>query len=139
MSPSSNRFQEGLKSYRDLLFLNQNLGYAGGNAGIFLRWGPPVGVQPVSNNTPDNFVLEQNYPNPFNPTTTIKYSIPEASFVTLKIFDAVGNEVQTVVNENQSAGNYLKYIDMTSFSSGIYFYSIKAGNFTETKKMIMIK
>ena len=122
-----------------MLFLNQNLGYAGGNAGIFLRWGPPVGVQPVSNNTPDNFVLEQNYPNPFNPTTTIKYSIPEASFVTLKIFDAVGNEVQTVVNENQSAGNYLKYIDMTSFSSGIYFYSIKAGNFTETKKMIMIK
>ena len=122
-----------------MLFINQNLGYAGGNAGVFLRWGPPVGVEPVSGNTPDNFMLEQNYPNPFNPTTTIKYSIPEASFVTLKIFDAVGNEIKSVVNEYQSAGNYMKYIDLSSFSSGIYFYTIKAGDFTGTKKMIMIK
>jgi photosystem II stability/assembly factor-like uncharacterized protein len=120
-------------------FISQNLGYGGGNAGVFLRWGPPVGVEPVSNNTPSSYVLEQNYPNPFNPTTTVKFSLPKSSFVTLKIYDAIGNEVKTVVNENRSTGNYLEYIDMSSYSSGIYFYTLKAGDFTRTKKMIMIK
>jgi photosystem II stability/assembly factor-like uncharacterized protein len=120
-------------------FINQNLGYAGGNAGIILRWGPPLGVEPVNNSTPDAYILEQNYPNPFNPTTTVKYALPNSSFVTLKIYSSIGNEVMTIVDGNRSAGNYIEYIDMTSFASGIYFYTLKTDNFTETKKMILVK
>ncbi len=131
--------QGSLNGLQHMQFVDQNLGYAGGGVGTFFRWGPPVGVEPVSHNIPNSYLLEQNYPNPFNPTTTIKYSLPNASFVTLKIFDAVGNEIKTIVNSNQPAGNYIEYVDMSSFASGIYFYTINAGNFTETKKMIMIK
>jgi len=120
-------------------FINQNLGYAGGNSGVVLRYGPPLGVDPVNSNTPDNFILQQNYPNPFNPTTTVKYSLPKASFVTLKIYNTLGNEIKTVVNTSQAAGNYIEYIDMTSYATGIYFYTIKAGSFTDTKKMILVK
>jgi photosystem II stability/assembly factor-like uncharacterized protein len=120
-------------------FIDQNLGYAGGGNGIFLRYGPPVGVEPPNNNIPSDYALGQNFPNPFNPTTTIKYSLPKASFVTLKIFDAVGNEIKSIVNTNRAAGNYIEYIDMSSFASGVYFYTIKAADFAETKKMIMIK
>ena len=91
------------------------------------------------------FSLMQNYPNPFNPTTTIKYSIPRASFVTLKIYDILGREVSTLVNKEQSAGIYKVQFsakngtDSDNFSSGIYFYRITAGNFVSTKKFILLK
>ncbi|MBT8378319.1 MAG: T9SS type A sorting domain-containing protein [Ignavibacteria bacterium] len=87
----------------------------------------------------NNFSLEQNYPNPFNPLTTIKYKIPENSFVTIKVYDVLGNEVTTLVNVEKSADSYEVEIDGTGFPSGIYFYKLQAGSFVETKKMVIIK
>ncbi len=83
--------------------------------------------------------LEQNYPNPFNPVTTIKYQIPELSFVILKVYDVLGREVVTLVNEEKQTGSYEVEFDATSLSSGIYFYRLQAGSFVETKKMVLIK
>jgi hypothetical protein len=88
---------------------------------------------------PVTFFLEQNYPNPFNPSTTIKYSIPTSEFVTLKVYDVLGNEVANMVNEEKSAGTYELKFDAVSLVSGIYFYKLKSGNFIETKKMILLK
>jgi hypothetical protein len=91
------------------------------------------------NNTVNDFVLKQNYPNPFNPSTTIKYSITSSDFVTLKVYDVLGNEVATLINEEKPAGSYEVNFDATQLSSGIYFYTINASNFVETKKMILMK
>lgn len=92
-----------------------------------------------SNNSPNKFALDQNYPNPFNPSTTIKYSIPKMSFVTIKIYDVLGREVQTLINEQKSAGNYSAVFNANNFPSGIYFYRIQAGDFVQTKKMVLLK
>ncbi len=88
---------------------------------------------------PSEFFLSQNYPNPFNPITTIQYQIPQLSFVTLKVYDVIGNELVTLVNEEQSLGYYSIKFDATIFSSGIYFYQLQAGSFIETKKMVLMK
>ncbi len=85
------------------------------------------------------FTLEQNYPNPFNPSTTIKYSIPSAEFVTLKVYDVLGNEVATLVNEDKPAGGYEVEFSAAELSSGIYFYKLQVGSFIETKKMLLMK
>ncbi len=93
---------------------------------------------------PKNFELHQNYPNPFNPTTTIKYSIPavetrHASSVQLNVYDILGGEVKTLVNEVKSPGNYEVNFNASNFASGVYFYRLQAGNFIQTKKMILMK
>jgi hypothetical protein len=88
---------------------------------------------------PDEYLLEQNYPNPFNPSTSIKYQMPENGFVTIKVYDMLGNEVATLVNEIQEAGNHSVEFDAATVSSGIYFYIMQAGNFTQTKKMTLLK
>lgn len=85
------------------------------------------------------FKLEQNYPNPFNPKTTIEYSLSKSEFTLLKVFDVLGNEVETLVNEEKSAGNYMVNFDGSKLSSGIYFYRLHAGNYAKTKTMILIK
>jgi carboxypeptidase T len=100
-----------------------------------------------------DFVLEQNYPNPFNPSTTIKYSIPTSllspspyqgeghreRLVTLKVYNILGREVATLVNKEQSPGNYSVDFNATSLSSGVYFYQLKAGNFIETRKLVLMR
>ncbi|MFQ3599483.1 MAG: T9SS type A sorting domain-containing protein [Chloroherpetonaceae bacterium] len=88
---------------------------------------------------PKQFALEQNYPNPFNPTTLITYQLPVASEVSLKIYDALGREVATLVNGRQEAGLYNQTFNAATLSSGIYFYRLQAGNFTATKKMMLVK
>lgn len=88
---------------------------------------------------PSYFYLSQNYPNPFNPTTTIRFSIPRYSFVSLKVFDLLGREVVSLINEEMSPGIYSKKFDGSNLTSGIYYYRIQANNFTETKKFIMMK
>jgi hypothetical protein len=90
---------------------------------------------------PDHYSLQQNYPNPFNPSTVINYQIPKFSNVSLKVFDILGREVTTLVNKEQQAGNYSVDFSVINYhlSSGIYFYRLSAGNFTQTKKMILIK
>lgn len=88
---------------------------------------------------PVKFALEQNYPNPFNPSTTIQYSIGSKQFVRLKVYDVLGNEIITLVNEEKPAGTYSLEFNALNFSSGIYYYKITAGNFSQTRKMICIK
>jgi hypothetical protein len=88
---------------------------------------------------PFTFALQQNFPNPFNPNTTIVYSIPEVSYVELKVYDILGNEVATLVNGEKSAGNYEVEFNANSLPSGIYFYQLKADGFVELKKMVLIK
>jgi len=85
------------------------------------------------------FNLEQNYPNPFNPTTTISFSIPSSAFTSLKVYDIIGNEVATLVNEEKPAGNYEVRFNASSLTSGTYFYRLTAGSFIQTRKMILIK
>jgi len=83
--------------------------------------------------------LYQNYPNPFNPSTKIKFQIPENSFVTLKVYDVLGNEVATLVNQEKPIGSCNVEFDASSLPSGIYLYQLQAGNYFETKKMILLK
>jgi hypothetical protein len=88
---------------------------------------------------PADYFLSQNYPNPFNPSTTISYAIAEDIDVTLKVFDVLGNEVATLINENQPAGNYDITFDAAKLSSGVYYYTLQAGEFTSTKKLMLMK
>ena len=88
---------------------------------------------------PDQFILNQNFPNPFNPETIINYSVPIQSFVSLKIFDLLGNEIKTLVNSYRHPGNYSVKFDASEISSGIYFYRLQAGDFMQTKKMVLIR
>jgi len=95
----------------------------------------------------DKFELEQNYPNPFNPSTKIKFTIPsviasgakQSQMVTLKVYDVLGNEIATLVNEEILAGEYEVKFNAANLPSGIYFYQLSAGQYIETKKMILIK
>ena len=91
------------------------------------------------NELPIEFLLSQNYPNPFNPITKLKYSIPQSLQVLIKVFDALGNEIETLVNEEKSIGTYEFTWNATILPSGVYFYQLKAGSFVETKKMILLK
>ncbi len=88
---------------------------------------------------PSEYSLEQNYPNPFNPSTTIKYSIPAEGYVSLKVFNSIGEVVETLVSQNQNAGSYQITFDASKLSSGIYLYQISSGNFVETKKLVLMK
>jgi hypothetical protein len=99
------------------------------------------GITDVENadQLPQNYALDQNYPNPFNPATTITYAVPQNSFISLRVVDILGNEVQTLVNETKSAGTYTVSFDATSVPSGVYFYTLEAGNFVSSKKMLLIK
>lgn len=106
----------------------------------------PVSVANQNQNVPVDFTLMQNYPNPFNPSTTIEYYLPSSSFVTLKIFDINGREVKTLVNKNMAAGRHQEVFNTSDFSSGVYFYTLTAGqsgsstgDFRDTKKMILLK
>jgi hypothetical protein len=101
-----------------------------------------IGVQTAaeqSDNLPSVYSIDQNYPNPFNPTTTIRYSIPEEGLVTLKVFNSIGEEVVKLVNEVKQAGNYYSIFNATNLASGVYFYRIQAGNFSQVRKMIITK
>jgi len=99
----------------------------------------PVGIQPITNNIPDKFILHQNYPNPFNPFTQIRFELPVKSFVRLKIYDALGREVQSIVNSELRAGVYQITFQSGALPSGVYFCRVEAGDYIETKKMILIK
>jgi len=88
---------------------------------------------------PTEYSLSQNYPNPFNPSTNIKYSVPQPSQVQIKVYDVLGNEIETLVNEEKPAGTYELTWNAANLSSGIYFYQLKAGEYVNTKKMILLK
>jgi len=121
--------------------LLNDMGCFGGPNSLWPTWGIPVSVKrdETKNGLPSDFTLSQNYPNPFNPATTIKYGISERSFVELKVYDILGSEVLTLVNEEQNAGYYELSFSASQLSSGIYFYQLKSGNFVETRKMVLMK
>jgi hypothetical protein len=98
-----------------------------------------VNVESNNSNTPNDFSLSQNYPNPFNPSTCIQYAISSRQYVTLKVYDVLGNEVTTLVNEYRDAGTYETEFNAGKLSSGVYYYQLRAGSFVETKKMIYLK
>lgn len=107
-----------------------------------LNWYPEQlisGVQQMPNSVPTKFDLSQNYPNPFNPTTTIAYSIPRGTFVSLKVFNVLGQEVATLYNGFQKAGSYKVDFDASKLSSGVYLYRLQSNSYAETKKMILMK
>jgi len=126
----------GAEIYKTLVYANIN-GY---------EFGELVTYQNDITNELLNYKLYQNYPNPFNPETKILYSIPNDEFVTIKIFDVLGNEISTLVNEEQPAGTYQAKFNSRvldnqkgTITSGVYFYQLKAGSYVETKKMILMK
>jgi photosystem II stability/assembly factor-like uncharacterized protein len=125
-----------------ILFVNDSSIFVGANqSGI---WQFPLSEitavkYPLNSAVPAFSVLEQNYPNPFNPSTTIKYQLPMTNFVTLKVYDILGREVETLVNERQSAGTHSVTFNAGGLSSGVYFYRIIAGSFVQTKKLMVIK
>ena len=88
---------------------------------------------------PTEFRLEQNFPNPFNPGTTIQFQLPKESHVTLRVYDILGQEVATLIDEKREAGKYLLQFDGSNITSGIYFYRLHAGSYIETKKLILLK
>lgn len=96
-------------------------------------------VEKEKETIPTVFKLEQNYPNPFNPSTIIKFGVPERSNVVLKIYELLGGEVTTLVNEEMEAGWHSRVFNAAEYSSGIYIYRMQAGNYVNTKKMILIK
>ena len=105
-----------------------------------INWpGTISSVNSVDNSKPDSYLLNQNYPNPFNPTTNIKYSIIKESHVTLKVFDLLGREVESLVNQKQPSGSYVVNFNASKLASGVYIYRITAGDFVKSMKMILIK
>jgi photosystem II stability/assembly factor-like uncharacterized protein len=124
-----------------VFFLDLDYGFAVGENGTILR--TTTGGEPSTGVDEHNFIstynLEQNYPNPFNPSTVISYRLPVTSNVTLKVYDVLGNEIATLVNEELSVGEYEVEFSATGLTSGIYFYQLKAGQFSETKKMVLLK
>jgi hypothetical protein len=101
--------------------------------------GEVLGIQPIGNIIPEVYNLSQNYPNPFNPVTYITFDIPKSSFVNLIVYDGLGREIEQLVNEELNPGSYKYDWNASSYPSGIYFYKIQAGDYVETKKMVLIK
>ncbi|MBK8552212.1 MAG: T9SS type A sorting domain-containing protein [Ignavibacteria bacterium] len=128
---------DGLK---DLYVVHRRTAQSLGNDKLLIRKDTTtVGINFNNNISPDNFELKQNYPNPFNPVTVISYSLIENRFTTLKVYDAMGNEVASLINEAQSAGNYSVNWDAVNHPSGIYFCKLTSGNYEQVKTMILLK
>jgi hypothetical protein len=101
---------------------------------------PTVPVIPISTEIPDTYDLMQNYPNPFNPVTNIQFKLPENSFVTLKVYNILGQLVKVLINnERLDAGVHRTDFDGSNLASGIYFYAIQTEKFTQTKRMVLLK
>jgi len=98
-----------------------------------------LSVKNISDEVPDGFILDQNYPNPFNPVTNLEFGISKLGFVSLKIYDILGKEIATLVNENLNPGTYKYTFDASDLTSGIYFYRLQVGKFSETRRMILLK
>jgi photosystem II stability/assembly factor-like uncharacterized protein len=128
-------------------FVDVNTGWAAGWNGTILHTtnGGVTYVSKISSEVPDEFVLYQNYPNPFNPSTTIKFDVPKGGktqswgFVKISIYDILGKEVKVLINEQIAPGTYEIQWDASAFSSGVYFYSLTAGDYIQTKSMILVK
>ncbi|MBS1513821.1 MAG: T9SS type A sorting domain-containing protein [Bacteroidetes bacterium] len=125
-----------------IYFTSALTGFVCGKNGALFKTttgGIVTGISQSNSEIADNFSLSQNYPNPFNPATVISYRLPAAGSVSLIVYDALGNEVSTLVNEKQNAGSYSVEFNAASLPSGIYFYKLVTEKFSETKKMVLVK
>jgi photosystem II stability/assembly factor-like uncharacterized protein len=126
-------------------FVNENTGWLVGIWGTIYKTtngggqGFAIGINQISSEIPGKFSLSQNYPNPFNPVTNIKFEISQSGFYEMKIFDVSGKLVETLVNQNFSAGVYEVNWNANNFSSGVYYYTLRSDNFSETKRMVLLK
>jgi photosystem II stability/assembly factor-like uncharacterized protein len=120
---------------------DNNFIYAGtGSNGVWKRHlSELIGIQNISSVEPDKFTLSQNYPNPFNPVTKIQFAIPKSGLTSVKIYNALGQETATLVNQNLNTGTYSVDWDAGNYASGIYFYRIRSGNYSAVKSMMLIK
>lgn len=118
------------------LYYNGNL-FTGRSNGIY--WLPYTPSNIDDDNVAKDFVLYQNYPNPFNPITNIQFRIPNSEFICLKVYDVIGNEIITLVDEYKSAGSYEVEFSGEGLSSGVYFFRLQTGSYTETKKMVLLR
>jgi photosystem II stability/assembly factor-like uncharacterized protein len=125
----------------DLAFADSLIGYAVGEGGVILKYKYPIvnSIEGKIEAAVNNFALEQNYPNPFNPITTIKYTLDRESHISLVIYDVLGKEIEKLVDQNQQAGNYEVRWEAKDFPSGIYYYQFKSGDFSDSKKMILLR
>jgi len=133
-------FVSALSVYGNDLIAGGNFITAGGvSANKIARWNAPLGIGTISSEVPSKFFLSQNYPNPFNPNTVISYQLAVSSFATLKVYGLLGNEIATLVNEKHNAGSYSVKFEASNYQSGIYYYKFEAGDFSEVRKMILVK
>ncbi len=123
----------------DVISVDGNIIYANGRDGFYILQNDLLTTVEENEKVPLEFLLSQNYPNPFNPSTKIKYSIPYSSKVVIKIFNILGREIETLVNEEKSVGTYEINWNASTLSSGVYLYRIQAGDFAQTKKIILLK
>ena len=130
--------QQGSNAIFSIYFVNPQTGWITGDRGRIARYYGPSDVNDEINSI-DHFSLDQNYPNPFNPSTVIRYQLPVNSNVTLKVYDVLGNEIATLVNEFKPAGSYNVNFDASTQSSGVYFYRLTTSNFSEMRKMLLLK
>jgi len=122
------------------IYFKDGYGWAVGDAGLVLRSDGTSWIDQSSGKVyPANYCLSPNYPNPFNPITNIRFQIPNSGFVILKIYNILGEEVATLVNDKLPAGNHEYQFDGTHLASGIYLYRLEAGPYRQVKKMILIK
>ncbi len=130
----------GLTVYNSQLIAGGIFSDAGGTlTNNIARWVTFVGVNGIGNTIPETYKLYQNYPNPFNPSTKIQFALPKSSFAKIVVYDMLGKEIETLVNEQLNAGTYEADFDGSKLSSGVYYYKLIAGDFTETKKMVLMK
>ena len=98
-----------------------------------------IGIQNISSEIPDNYILQQNYPNPFNPVTNIRFQLPNASNIKLVVYDVSGKVLDVLINQKLNAGYYNYDWDASQYSSGVYFYTLESDDFRDSKKMVLIK
>ena len=132
---------EGLGGFARSLCISNGYIYAGTDGhGIYRRpLSELVGIRPISEEVPQDYELKQNYPNPFNPVTTFKFALPKSSHAKLTVYDLLGRTVTVIVNEQLTAGNYKISWDASNYSSGVYFYRNQTNDFSQVKKMVLIK
>lgn len=130
-------------AFRGIYFSNINTGYVVGSGGTIFKTtdggGTMVGINTEYNQIPEQFSLSQNYPNPFNPSTKINFAIPKSGLVTLKVYDILGREVKTLVNEIKSPGNYAIGFNGSELTSGVYFCRMQSAGFSDVKKLVLLK
>jgi hypothetical protein len=119
---------------------NSVVGYVGGTHGLIARYnGIVTDLRGREGDSPLSFQLMQNYPNPFNPSTTIRYALPSKAHVTITVFNTLGQVVATLVNDTQNAGYHDAHFDGSGLASGVYFYRLQAGDFVQTKRLLILR